>query len=60
MNVDVLVRKAYGKLWFYPKNELADTLLGLMGRKSFTYDQVKFMQLRGFEVTVFEDKVDYV
>ena len=50
MDIIVRVERAYGNIRYYPANELAENLLKLLDRKSFTKEQMLHLKASGFEV----------
>lgn len=58
MNLEVLYRKEFGKDRFYSLCDNSKLILSLMGRASFTLDQLKEMRAHGWDITVKREEID--
>ena len=58
MLVETVQKNEFGNARFYPENQMAHVLLDLMGRKSFTTEQIRNMRAAGFEVKISYPKVE--
>jgi hypothetical protein len=52
MKVEVRPEKAYGKVRYYATNSVAEALLSVMNRKSFTKKQLKYLKSQGYEIEI--------
>lgn len=48
MTLKLQVKQVYGKVRIYPMNPAAEKLLGIMGRKTFTEEEVQTLKEIGF------------
>lgn len=60
MKFIVLYKKEFGKDRFYPRCDDSRLVLGMMGRESFTKDQVESMVKHGWSVDIEYERFDFV
>jgi hypothetical protein len=52
MKIEVEQKSEFGNARFYATNKAASVILSLMGRKSFTLEQIKVMKSAEFEIII--------
>ena len=58
MLIQVYLKRIYGIDRFYPANTLANLMCQLMGRKTFTKDELKSCQEIGIEIQIIPEALN--
>lgn len=52
IDIEVLLKKIYGREKFYPSNDNAQTLCDLLHSITLTKDQLKYLKDRGWKIII--------
>lgn len=56
INIEVLLKKVYGKELFYPKNDIAKAICYLLDSKTITKNQLILCKEFGWKVSVVQEE----